>query len=320
MKKRLLLLVALLVVCAVGFVIAKKLLTPDSGLTKLRVAYMPIAECGPLFLGIDHGFFREEGLEIEVKQAPGGAVILESILGGSIDVGFSNLVSVALARSEGIDLVAFAGSTFEDAAHPLHGLVVPSGSPIREPSDLRGKTIALNTRRNVDHLMLVRWLRSNGVSPDEIKLVEVPFPRMETVLKDGGAQAGAIVEPFLVHAKNEGLRVVGNYFLPSSNSRVEVTSYAAQREWLVKNDSAAKSFAAALRRSIQYSLEHESELRETIAKWTKVDTALTARMGLPGFSDIPSSAGVEVLLKDMLEEGFLKNALRSSDIVRATSP
>ena len=304
-RSRVLFMGVVVVAACLGLVMYRFLHRPASGLIPVRVGYMPIAECGPLFLGVDNHIFERNGLKLDLQQAPGGSVILESVIGGGVDVGFSNLVSLALAGSQGMDLVAFAGGAFEDSRHQLHGLVVTRESGIDRGEALRGKTIAVNTRKNIDHLLLLQWLRGRGVPPSEVKLVEIPFPRMETVLAAGEVQAAAIVEPFLEHARKRGLKVLGNYFLPEDNSKVEVTSYAARKRWLAKNAKAAEAFVAALRESIQYANTHEQELRSPIAKWTRVDASLTAQMGLPGFADSPTVQGIDYLLGAMRSEGFI---------------
>jgi NitT/TauT family transport system substrate-binding protein len=282
---------------------------------KIRIGYMPIVECGPLFLGMDKQIFQKHHIQLEMKQFPGGAVILESLVGGGLDIGFSNFVSPILARESGIDLASFAGATYEEKNHELHAVMVPATSDIRVPADLKGKTIAINTRRNIDHLLLLVWLKKHGVNPNEVRFSEVPFPRMETVLIGGKVDAIATVEPFVQKSLMSGLRKIGNYFLPENNDSVEVTSYFARRDWLEKNREAALAFREALKEAINYSQANNEELRDAIAAWTKLSKDLTDKMGLPRFEGMPNLTGIEYLTPLLKEEGFIDKTDSSIELI-----
>jgi NitT/TauT family transport system substrate-binding protein len=282
---------------------------PSADLPAVRVGYMPIAECGPLFLGVDRGIFERHGLRLELREAPGGAVILDAVIGGGLDVGFSNLVSAILAVSQGLDLASFAGCTAEDASHQLHGLVVGSASSVRGAPDLRGQSVALNTLRNIDHLMLVTWLGSYGVPPADVRLVEVPFPRMEPVLHSGEVGAIAVVEPFLTRARRAGARVLGDYFLPAGTDRVEVATYCATRRWLASHAAEASAFHQGLREATQYANEHQQELRDAIGRWTNLSSDLTDAIGLPLFLDRPTPQGVADHISRLTAAGFVARAV-----------
>lgn len=284
----------------------------DSHLETLRVGYMVLSDCAPLF---NTKIFEDNGLKLELKQAPGGAVILNGVIGDSLDLGFSNLVSPILARAQGIDVVAAAGSSFEDDAHSRHALVVKKGSPIKGAQDLKGKTVAVNTLRNIDHLMLIRWLRLNGLSADSIRLVEVPFPRMDTVLMQGNVDAVAIVEPFLTKAKEAGHSSVGDYYVGSGGEKIEVTSYFAKRSWLAKNSFTAKKFQKALAEAITQANGDEKQFRELIRQVTGIDQNTSVKMGLPGFSSIPTKAGFEFLIKEAKQSHFIEADVKPEDLL-----
>lgn len=282
---------------------------------KIRIGYMPIAECGPLFLGMDKQIFQKHHIELEMKQFPGGAVILESVIGGGLDIGFSNLVSPILSRAAGIDIVSFAGATYEEKGHELHAVMVSDMSDIRVPADLKGKTIAINTRRNIDHLLLLVWLKNHGIRPNEVRFSEVPFPRMETVLVGGKVDAIAVVEPFVQKGIKSGLRNIGNYFLPEGNEHIEVTSYFAMRDWIENNREAAIAFREALKEAVLYAQANEAELRDTISAWTRLNKDLTDKMGMPRFEVLPNSDGIEYLATLLREEGFVDKSVSSRELI-----
>ena len=105
----------------------------DSGLTKVSVGVIPIVDCAPIYLGDKQGFFKEEGLQLDIQTATGGAAIVPGVVSGSFDFAFSNLISVMVAKDKGLDLkfVANGASTTGEIGKDIGGVVVPAGSSIQ---------------------------------------------------------------------------------------------------------------------------------------------------------------------------------------------
>jgi NitT/TauT family transport system substrate-binding protein len=80
----------------------------------LKVGYIPIADCAQLYVAMEKGYFIDENLNIELLNLPGGAKILEALAGNSVDIGYSNVVSLILARDSGLDFVSLTGGPIED--------------------------------------------------------------------------------------------------------------------------------------------------------------------------------------------------------------
>ena len=95
----------------------------------------------PVDIGLAQGFFREQGLDVEVTDLGGDAKIQQALVAGSIDIGLGSGPGMAfLAKgSPAIAVAAFAGPPRNIAA------IVLADSPIRTVADLKGKVIAVST-------------------------------------------------------------------------------------------------------------------------------------------------------------------------------
>lgn len=274
----------------------------------LRIGYLPIAECLPLFVAQEQGLFRNHGVEATLVQFPGGAPAIQALDAGSVEVAFSNLVSVLFARYNGIQLSALWGSTVEDTAHVLHGLVVPGG-PHRQlppPGELIKRPIAVNTRRNIDELMLRGWFQAQGISDEPLQLVEVPFPRMLTVLQTKNAGAAAIVEPFLTDAlQSNGAILVGRYFVDSYGT-VTVTTYVTKSIDSPARLKTLRHFAEAMTEATALIAANDSLARTVLAKYTHIPDSLARATTLPRFeSAVPSDAAIAFLVRAMARQGWI---------------
>ena len=167
--------------------------------TTLRVGVIPIADVAPLYLGIDQGFFEDQQLKIEPQLAEGGAAITPVVLSGDFQIGFSNTVSLLIAASKDLPVTIISqgvlGGKTEDEAWA--DLLVLKDGLIKEPKDLEGKTIAVNTLKNVCEVTIRASLADMGVDDSTLEFTEVPFPDMNAALEAGRVDGACVVEPFV---------------------------------------------------------------------------------------------------------------------------
>ena len=71
--------------------------------TKLRVGLLPFSEALAAVIADKEGFFKAEGLEIEITQFQSGALAVPVLQSGRIDIAFSNTVSTLQAIEQGLD-------------------------------------------------------------------------------------------------------------------------------------------------------------------------------------------------------------------------
>ncbi|MDB5559933.1 MAG: hypothetical protein JWQ36_2867, partial [Enterovirga sp.] len=109
-------------------------------LTKLRVSTIPIADTASFEVAREKGFFAAEGLEIDTTPTSGGAIGIPALMSGQLQVAYSNVVSIILAASQGLDLVVFAAADeTSDAPPDLAGLVAKPGAGFKDGKALEGK-------------------------------------------------------------------------------------------------------------------------------------------------------------------------------------
>lgn len=282
---------------------------------EVRVGYIPIADCAQLYVGIEKGFFKQEGLEIELLSMAGGAKILEALAAGSVDNGFSNVVSLILARASGLKFIALTGGPIEDEDHKEHAILIPKDSPIGSSKDLEGKTIALNTRKNIDELFVREYLEVNKVDSDKVKFVEIPFPNMESVLLSGQVDAVASIEPFVTFALLHGESKVLDYNYVVLERKVEISAYVVSEDWLQKNRAIADKFIRAFNKATEYALAHESEVRTIITKYTKLDQTQAQQITLPTFGKKLTASELQKMADKIYKRGWIEESIDVSSIV-----
>jgi len=163
--------------------------------TPIRVAYIPIVDELPLYVGVDQGFFQKRNLDVSLTAVANQGVLISALQSGSAEMGSSVLVSMLPAQEAGIALAAVA--TCVQFPVPKNvGMLARADSGIKSAKDLAGKKVAVAGLKSYFHIMALRYLGEKNVSAAGITFVEVPFPQMPDLLKAGQIDVAIIVDPF----------------------------------------------------------------------------------------------------------------------------
>lgn len=287
-------------------------------LIPVKVGYLPIADAAPLYVAIEKGYFKDEGLDPQLTTMKGGSLILEALQTGDLDLGLTNIVSLLLAKGRGLDFVSLGGVAVNDQNHKEGAILVSAKSNIQSISELKGKKIAINATKNIVELAIRRLLQKNGLSANDIHFVEVPFPQMAGVLKNGEVDAIAVAEPFWTLTVKDTQAKVIAYYLGDVYSEVEVTSWVMTNALAGGNPQFADKLQKILSEATAFLTDpkNESEARSIIAKYTKTDEETAAKMGLPAFKSQLTVDGVNLIVNDMIAEHFLTNTISSDNLIR----
>src|SRR5262245_58776798 len=115
--------------------------------SQLRISAVPIAGFTPIYAADKLGFFKQEGLEVTIDRAAGGAQTVPLLVQGTLQLAVTPVVSAALANQQGFNLRLIPPSLDEKTSSPGQtAQIVLAESAIKSPADLKGKRVAVNTR------------------------------------------------------------------------------------------------------------------------------------------------------------------------------
>lgn len=288
----------------------------SGGIDKVKVGAIPIVDVAPLHLGKEKGFFKEQGIELEVVNTTGGAAAVPGVVSGEFDFAFGNVVSLIVARSKGLPLKAIASgnsSTGKQGAD-FGGIVVPAGSPIKTAAELGGKTVAVNNLKNVGDTTVRASIRKAGGDPSTVKFVELPFPDMPAAVADKRVDAAWIVEPFFTVAQNQGAKVIASNFVDTAPNMTVATYFTTEKTIKEKADL-TKRFTAAIEKSLQYAQEHPDEARKVLLTYTKIAPAVAEKITLPAWPTQVNVASVQTMADLMQSDGLIDKKVDVSELL-----
>jgi NitT/TauT family transport system substrate-binding protein len=276
---------------------------------KISANVIAIVDVAPIYLGKQKGFFSQRNIDLSLTTSQGGAAIVPAVVSGQNQIGFSNVTSLLLAASKGLPIkvvangVASTGTSGKDYS----GVVVKAGSPIQTAADLAGKSVAVNTLKNIGDTTVRASVRKEGGDPKTIKFVELPFPDMPAALQAGRVDAIWVVEPFLTAATGGGGRVVASNYVDAAPD-LTVAVYFTSQQYASAKPDVVKRFAEAMTESLKYADSHPDEVRQVLGTYTKITPDVAAKLTLPKWPTQVNKDSVLTLANLAVADGLMEKA------------
>jgi NitT/TauT family transport system substrate-binding protein len=153
-----------------------------------------------IFIAAEKGFFRDEGLDVELISYKVGPQIIPSLATGQIQVsGTSVSPSLFNALHRGVDLRLVADKGQVSRGFGWAAIAVRSdlAATIKDYKDLRGRKIGLPAKAVSLYTQLEKALEAGGLGPNDVDLVEIGFPDMTAALANKVIDAAMLIEPFV---------------------------------------------------------------------------------------------------------------------------
>lgn len=250
--------------------------------TQLSVGIVPVVDHASVFVAQAEGFFEEEGLTVETQPVQGGAAAVPALVSGDLQAAFATYPSFLLAQSQGIGVTIVAKGV--RATEETGGVYVSADSPLQDPADLEGRTIAVNTLNNTGDVTIKAVLEEQGVDPDSVQFIELPFPDMAGALEQGRVDAVWLVEPFRSGVAASGGRRVLESFGGVAEG-IPVSGLAMSTRFVEQNPQTAAAFARAIERANAFIAEDPDQARAAVTTYSQTTAEQAAGLELPQWTE-----------------------------------
>lgn len=125
----------------------------------------------PLTIAERQGYFKDEGLDVEIPDFPGGAKALQALVGGSADMvsgAFEHTINMQ-AKKQPIRAVVL------QASYSSIVLLLPKerAAKYKSPKDLKGLKIGVSAPGSSTNMFVNNLLAKDGLKPNEVSIVGV---------------------------------------------------------------------------------------------------------------------------------------------------
>ncbi|QBI20820.1 hypothetical protein ER308_15420 [Egibacter rhizosphaerae] len=269
-----------------------------------------------LQFAVDEGFLEDEGLDVTVEPNPGGAANIPGVESGEFEIAGSNVISVYLARAEGLPMQMVSAGTFatEEPDEDFSHILVPEDSDIEEPTDLEGRSVAVNTLANIAEVTIRAALERNDVEHSDIEFVEMGFPDMVPAALDGEIDAVHVIEPFQSIGWDQGMReIIAPY--AETEPGLAIGSYFSSDEYIEENPEVIDSFIAGVSAGGEYVEENPEEFRDALVELADLDPEVADGANLPAWGGPVDTESAELLSEYMVEFDLFDEAPPTDEVI-----
>lgn len=155
----------LLIPALVAFALANQATATE----KFKVGYLRVMDDAQAIVAHEAGFYKKQGLDVELVEFKSGTDLIKAIVGGQLDSGVLGFTNAAAWASKGADLKVVGG-----AQHGYHAIVAREDAGIKNVADLKGKTLASQAEGSTaDTVLKGVVLKEAGLKPDDVNVMGV---------------------------------------------------------------------------------------------------------------------------------------------------
>jgi sulfonate transport system substrate-binding protein len=217
----------------------------------------------PTTLARELGFYRDEGLDVELQDFQGGAKALQAAVGGSAEIVSGFYDHTIQMAADGKSYVAFVTMT------RFPGLVLatsPKDSDVTKVEDLRGRVAGVTTAGSSSQMLLNYLLHRHGVALDSVSITSIGSAATAiAAMEHGTVAAGMMADPAftLLGRRNTGVRVLADLRTGDGvRDAFGASSYPgaviyASADWIGAHRDTASRVARAIVRTLQWMQSHD---------------------------------------------------------------
>ena len=232
--------------------------TKNNNLKKVKVAEVAhTIFYAPWYIAYEKGYFKDEGLDVEILLTPGADKVTSAVLSKDVDIGFcGSEASIYVYNSGNKDyIVSFAGLTKRDGAFLVSRKKIDNFTL----EDLKGKYVIGGRKGGMPEMTFEYTLKENGIDKNDLTIdTSVDFASMGGTFISGLGDFVTLFEPSATKVENEGYGYVVGYVGEFGGS-VPYTAFNARKNYIKNNPDTISKFTKAIDKGLDYVWKNDEE-------------------------------------------------------------
>jgi ABC-type nitrate/sulfonate/bicarbonate transport system substrate-binding protein len=270
----------------------------------------------PVWMAEAGGFFKQQGLDVEIVNMEGGSRGLRAVMSGELHAMNVGLSAVVEANSKGADLRLIASSSNT----MRFGFF--AASDVKNAVDLKGQKVGISSFGSESDVATTLALQQLGLSRQDVTVVEIGGTlRRLAALKAGEIKATPLNEPANIMAQQQGL--------PKLIDLAEKVPWifngvVVSRSHLQTQRENVTRFLTAYLEGTYLALSDEKGAKAVLAKVFKTENAAVINGSYDDFKRLmpgdaePSRAGAENVIAQIFALGTAVGSKNLDDYVDAS--
>ena len=234
----------------------------------IKIGYSALRISLPVFSAYKEGFFKDEGLDVELVRFDTAQPLMNSLVAGNIQVaGYTALPITFNSMLRSKTQLYFITSLYEDQDHPISYVIVPSGTPANfQLSDLKGKKVGI-LPTVAYRVWFEEILKYHKVDPSSVGIVPLAPALTPTSLNSGQVDALFTNDPAATAVLQKGLgrllnkevqvpKVLGGRFVFGSFNMI--------KDYADRNPDIAQKIVRALDKAVDFVNTNQKEAKNNM--------------------------------------------------------
>lgn len=294
--------ILIMLVIAIGVYITQKQTNNTEELQTIKVNEVTRSVFyAPQYVAINNGYFKENGMEIELSTGQGADAVMTAVLANQCDIGFAGPEASIYVYNEGKEdyTEVFAQMTKKDGSF----LIARNKTNNFNWEDLKGKTVIPGRKGGVPYMTLEYVLRKNGINPQKDVTLDdsIKFDLMAGAFASGNADYVTLFEPTasLTQKEEKGYIVAS---VGEEAGEIPYTAYFAKKSYIQNNEETIQKFTNSIYKGQQWVKEHSAEeIAKTIENFFPDTDIELLTASIQSYKDIDAWNDTPILKQESFE-------------------
>ena len=248
-----------------------------------RLNWTLYGEHAPFFVARDKGFYKEEGLDVEIAEGSGSTTVAQLVANQTSPVAYVDAATMMRGIGAGMPIRA-VGVTLQQS--PMSFIYRADAARPTKIEEIKGSRIAM-TAGDASLAIFTAFMGKLGMSVDDVKLITVANPQSkeQAVLnKQADALLGYFMDQGPRMQLQTGVKMGWTRLYDMAGVTTLSSAIISNNDWLkdAKNQDNLRRFLRASQRGWQYSFDNRAEAAEIFRKSAPVFTQEIALLEVDG--------------------------------------
>jgi NitT/TauT family transport system substrate-binding protein len=275
--------IAVLVVASIFVLISPLLNAGENKDSKqssvLNFGTLPVLQALPLFVAVEKGFFKEQGLSVNLIKFNSAMEKDVALSAGQISGYFGDMMTPMVLNANKIPVKMIAVIFNTQRTQRMFAIIASPKYSNKSISEISAEGIAVSSNTILDYLM-TKLLKSKIKQTDSIKQIEIKsIPIRLQMLLSGQIPAAMLPEPLVTLAEQKGCKVL----IDDAGADASATVLVFNENFLADHPDVVRRFLIAVEKASRYVNVHRDEVRSIMNHECRVPDSLQKTFPIPEF-------------------------------------
>jgi len=259
---------------------------------KIKIGILPVIDTLPLIVADSEGFFKKEGLNVELVVFNSALERDAAFAAGTLDGAFGDLINFFLMVKNGIDIKLVCESYHTSEKSVMFGLMASPVSSIKSMNDIKNEQVAIS-RGSIIDFFLDQIIISKNLSPEKINKLEVKaIPVRYQMLISGSVKLALLPEPLVSKAIKDGAKLIAD----DKGLDTTATVIMFKNDFIKDNNPLMEKFITAYNNSVKTINSNPEKFKDVMVTKLRLPADIKDSYKAPLFNEAALPAEKDVML------------------------